>query len=146
MKLKGEMRKFLEESNKPNLFIHNWNNIDIWCKKRMIFDNFPHFLITFLAALPPCRQCFLCTGSRQLGPGVQLSEFLGRTDGPWGPAVHFLGPNCPGLNWPSTRSITMVLRPLSGAVLSRTRLSQFALNPQRSKICAAILFQKLEKF
>ena len=24
----------------------------------MFFDNFPHFLITFLAALPPCRQCF----------------------------------------------------------------------------------------
>ena len=32
--------------------------IYIWCKKRMFFDNFPHFLITFLAALPPCRHCF----------------------------------------------------------------------------------------
>ena len=26
--------------------------------KTYIFDNFPHFLITFLAALPPCRHCF----------------------------------------------------------------------------------------
>ena len=44
--------------------------IYIWCKKRMFFDNFPHFLITFLAALPPCRQCFHRTGFLKLGGSI----------------------------------------------------------------------------
>ena len=31
-----------------------------------IFDNFPHFPITFLAALPPCRHCFHRTVIKEL--------------------------------------------------------------------------------
>jgi len=33
-----------------------------------IFDNFPHFPITFLAALPPCRHCFHRTAGCNLQP------------------------------------------------------------------------------
>ena len=139
-KVIGQMRKAMRKwGNSEETWNKLWGGTNTVMRKCYISDNFPHFSITFLAALLPCCQCFHRTEVHWRWQKSLLKKWKSESESVT-PSLFAVTYSWPSLVWPYTEEL--ISRPFVGENRFRLVL-QKRMSSENAVGCLACLSRSL---